>query len=111
MDIKELLQFIVIEDERLKKYYGNYPDQEKRILARTVKLSEELGELCDGVLSFNAIQRKAKLENYNGENLSDEFADVLITTLLLAKVMNVDIEEALKMKVVKINKRYEDKEQ
>ena len=109
MSLKELLQFIATEDERLKKYYGNYPDQEKRILARTVKLSEELGELCDEVLSFNAIQRKDKLENHNGENLSEEFADVLITTLLLAKSMDVDIEEALKRKIAKINKRYEDK--
>jgi len=42
MDLKELLKFIEIEDERLKKYYGGYSDQEKRILARTVKLTEEL---------------------------------------------------------------------
>ncbi len=111
MDLKKLLQFIATEDERLKKYYGSYPDQEKRILARTVKLSEELGELCDEVLSFNAMQRKTKLENHNGENLSEEFVDVLITTLLLAKAMDVDIEKALKNKIVKINKRYEDKEQ
>mgnify|MGYP001564864256 CR=1 FL=1 len=111
MNLKELLQFIDTEDERLKKYYGSYPDQEKRILARTVKLSEELGELCDEVLSFNAMQRKTKLENHDSENLFEEFADVLITTLLLAKSMNVDIEEALKKKIAKINKRYEDKEQ
>ncbi len=110
MDLKELLQFITIEDERLKKYYGNYPDQEKRILARTVKLSEELGELCDEILSFNAMQRKDKMENYDGENLSEEFADVLITTLLLAKAIDVDIEEALKKKITKINKRYEKEE-
>ena len=109
MDFKELLQFIATEDERLEKYYGNYLDQEKRILARTVKLSEELGELCDEVLSFNAMQRKDKMGNYDGENLAEEFADVLITTLLLAKSMDVDIEEALKIKIAKINKRYEDK--
>ena len=39
MDLKELLKFIEIEDERLKKYYGGYSDQEKRTLARTVKLT------------------------------------------------------------------------
>lgn len=106
MEMKELLQFIDTEDERLKKYYGNYPDQEKRILARTVKLTEELGELCDEVLSFNSMQRKAKLENNDSDNLYAEFADVLITTLLLAKSMDVNIEEALEKKIAKINKRH-----
>ncbi|RLJ07972.1 MAG: hypothetical protein DRP16_02405 [Candidatus Aenigmatarchaeota archaeon] len=31
----------------------------------------------------------------------------MITTLLLAKAMNVDIEKALEKKTEKINKRYE----
>ena len=104
--MKNLLKFIAVEDKRLKKAYGNYPDNEKRILARTVKLTEELGELCDEVLSFNSMQRKDKLAKNDDENLPEEFADVLITTLLLAKSMDVDIEKALKKKIDKINKRY-----
>jgi NTP pyrophosphatase (non-canonical NTP hydrolase) len=107
MDMKELLKFIEIEDERLKKYYGNYPDQEKRILVRTVKLTEELGELCNEVLAHNSMQRKQKMDSHDEDNLSEEFADVIVTSLLLAKAMNVDIEKALEMKIEKINKRYE----
>ncbi|MBI5254652.1 hypothetical protein HY932_02635 [Candidatus Falkowbacteria bacterium] len=107
MELKDLLKFIEIEDERLKKYYGGYDDQEKRILARTVKLTEELGELCDEVLAYNSLQRKQKLDNHDKENLPEEFADVIITVLLLAKAMNVDIEKALEKKVEKVNKRYE----
>ena len=107
MELKELLKFIEIEDERLEKYYGGYSDQEKRILARTVKLTEELGELSNEVLSHNSMQRKQKLDNRDKENLPEEFADVIITTLLLAKSMNVDIEKALEKKVDKVNKRYE----
>ena len=107
MKLKELLKFIEIENERLKKYYGGYSDQEKRILARTVKLTEELGELCDEILAHNSMQRKQKLDNYNKDNLPEEFADIIITTLLLAKAMNVDIEKALKRKIEKVNKRYE----
>ena len=106
MELKELLRFIEIEDERIKKYYGSYSDQEKRILARTVKLTEELGELCDEVLAHHSFQRKQKLENHDEENLSEEFTDVIITALLLAKAMDVDIEKALEKKVEKINKRY-----
>ena len=107
MEFKDLLKFIEIEDERLKEYYGGYSDQEKRILARTVKLTEELGELCNEVLAYNSLQRKQKLDNHDKENLPEEFADVIITTLLLAKAMNIDIEKALERKIEKINKRYE----
>ena len=107
MELKELLKFVEIEDERLKKYYGGYSNQEKRILARTVKLTEELGELCNEVLAHNSLQRKQKLDNHDKENLLEEFADVIITALLLAKAMNVDIEKAFEKKIKKVNKRYE----
>ncbi len=106
MDLRELVAFIEIEDKRLRERYGNYPDQEKRILARTVKLSEEVGELCDAILAFNDMQRLAKLKDSNRKDLSEEFADVLITTLLIAKAMNVDVVVALKNKIVKLNKRH-----
>ncbi len=104
MELKELLKFIENEDARLKKYYG-YTDQEKRILARTVKLSEELGELCEEVLSHSSIQRKEKLDGRDDKNLQEEFADVIFTTLLLAKAMNVNIEAAMEKKIEKVNNR------
>jgi NTP pyrophosphatase (non-canonical NTP hydrolase) len=107
MELKDLLQFINIEDERLKKYYGGSIDQEKRILVRTVKMTEEIGELCDEVLAHNSLQRKEKLDAHDANNLSEEFADVIITTLLLAKAMDVDITKALENKISKVNKRYE----
>ncbi len=106
MTLKELLKFITDEDKRLKKYHHYCKDNEKTILAQTIKISEELGELCDEVLSFSNMQRKDKLEKHNDESLAEEFADVLITTLLLAKNMNVDIEKALERKIIKINKRH-----
>ena len=89
-----------------EKYYGGYTDQEKRILARTVKLSEELGELCNAVLAFNSMQRKEKLDKHDAGNLSEDFADVMITVLLLAKAMDIDVEKALDKKIDKINRRY-----
>ncbi len=106
MQFKNLKKFIKTEDRRLRVKYGNYKDEEKRILARAVKLTEELGELCDEVLAFNSFQRKDKLVKRDADNLPEEFADVVITTLLLAEVMGVDIEKALKVKIEKINKRY-----
>jgi len=105
MELKDLLEFIEIESKRLRKYYPNI-DEDKIILAQTVKLTEELGELCSEVLAHKSLQRKQKLDNYNKKNISEEFADVIITALLLAKTMNVDIEKALENKLKKINKRY-----
>jgi NTP pyrophosphatase (non-canonical NTP hydrolase) len=75
------------------------------VLARTIKLTEELGELCQEVLAHCSLQRKQKLEDYSKESLSEEFADVLITALLLAKSMDVNVEKALEEKIQKINKR------
>ena len=105
MEIKELLKFIETEDRRLREKYGHL-DNDKMTLARTVKLSEELGELCSEILASDSLQRKDKLDNYDEENLNSEFADVIITTLLLAKAKGIDIENALKNKIDKINKRY-----
>jgi NTP pyrophosphatase (non-canonical NTP hydrolase) len=104
MDFDELLSFIKAEDERLRKHYG-YPDEEKRALARTVKVAEEFGELCNEVLAANSLQRKQKLDNHEREKLDEEFADVLFSTLLLASAMNVNIEKAIKNKMEKIKAR------
>jgi NTP pyrophosphatase (non-canonical NTP hydrolase) len=107
MRFEQLLEFIKKEDRRLKDNFENYSDEGKRALARTVKLSEELGELCDEVLGHNLMQRPEKLAKREVGNLSDEFADVIITALLLAETMGVDIEKALANKIEKIDKRYE----
>ena len=89
-----------------KKYIMWSSDEDKIILAQTVKLTEELGELCSEVLAHKSLQRKQKLENHDKENIQEEFADVIITAMLLAKAMNIDIEKALENKIKKINKRY-----
>ena len=104
MELRDLCRFIEIQDERLRRYYSGLK-QEKLVLARTVKLAEELGELCQEVLAYCSLQRKQKLEGCNKEKMSEEFADVLITTLLLAKSMDVNVSNALEKKVQKINKR------
>ena len=105
MELRDLLRFIEIEDEKLKKRYRSYSNREEVILARTVKLGEEFGELCEEVLAYNSLQRKQKLDNHDKENLPEEFADVIITTILLAKSMNVSIETALEKKMQKLNQR------
>jgi len=107
MDLKKLLQFIDKQDKKLIKSYEKSHDKEKRVLARCVKLAEETGELCNEALSFNKNQRKDKLDNHSADSLAGEVADVLITTLLLAKTMSVNVPTALENKIKKINKRFE----
>lgn len=109
MTFEELLKFIALERERLAKATGKYEDEEKEIFARVVKVGEEFGELCQEVLFHANLQGKHKGEQFDKNNLANEFADVIFATLLLSKDMNIDIEKALENKMKKIEKRYENK--
>lgn len=104
--MQDLLKFIEVENGRLAAYYGN-PDSDRRILAQAVKLSEEVGELCEEVLGHLSLQRKPKLDARKNGNLEKEFADVIVVTLLLANTMGVDVKEGLERTIEKVNKRYE----
>lgn len=105
LTLDEILKFIDTEDRRLRKKFA-YEDESKRVLARTVKISEEFGELCDEVLASIALQRQEKLANHRREQLEDEFADVLIVVLMLARTLKVDVRKALENKMKKIDARY-----
>jgi len=105
MELKELLKFIEWESKRIKKHFGHGQNERERTLARTVKMSEEVGELCQEVLASFKNQRPEKMPGHSRDTLSEEFADVIITTLLLAEVMNIDIEKALAKKAEKIKGR------
>ncbi len=96
----KLTDFVDKHYEWLRKIY-HLDDKQKEILFRAVKLSEEVGELSQEILSHNSLQLKRKLDNYKKENLEGEFADVIITTLLLAKAVDVDIKKALENKIAK----------
>ena len=103
-DFIELNKIIDEEHQRLLKYYSKGEDKQKRTLARTVKMCEEVGELCSEILVFNTQQRKTRKRN--DKHLREEFADVIITNFLLAKNLDVDIEKGIKEKINKIEKRY-----
>lgn len=106
MDLDELLEFIASENRRLHEYHSELTD-ETAVLSQTVKLNEEIGELCDSVLAFHSLQRDEKLETFEEEDIGDEVADVLITALLLADTMEIDVENALENKVRAVENRYE----
>ncbi|MCL4353060.1 hypothetical protein M1615_01145 [Patescibacteria group bacterium] len=105
MNIKHLQEKIGLINEKTKPHYKLYSQTEKEILTKTVKLNEEVGELCNDILSILKLQRKAKLDKFDKRNIYQEFADVIITTIQLAQVTGVDIERAIDDKLKKIEKR------
>lgn len=73
-------------------------------LASIVKISEELGELADQVLGSIKHQRVDK--NNSIEELEGEFADVIMSTIMLAHTYKIDINTALENKLKIIKKRF-----
>ncbi len=106
MDLKQLQQKIKDTNRNVQPYKLSTP-QEQEILARTVKLNEEVGELCNDILSVLKMQRKSKLDKFDKRNFYEEFADVILTTLLLANAARVDVERAVNDKIKKIEEKYQ----
>ena len=106
MDIKQLQEKVRLLNEKTRPHYKLYSQAEKEILTKTVKLNEEVGELCNDILSVLQLQRKSKLDKFDKKNFYQEFADVIITVLQLAEVAGVDVQRAINDKLIKIEERY-----
>lgn len=106
MKMDELLAFVSRENARLREYHEGL-DETRAPVLQTVKLNEEVGELCDSVLAFDSFQRAEKLDAFDEADVAEELADVLITTLLLADSVDVDVERALASKIEVLEQRYE----
>ena len=105
---KEMLKFISEQGGILLKKYGKGYNKREIIMARMIKLNEEVGELSSEVLaSFGQQRQRTKKDRYNRKSLKGEFADVIITTLLLAKSLDINVNESIKNKINKLKKRYE----
>lgn len=105
MNLKSLQEKIKILNEKTAPQYRLYSQKEKEILTKTVKLNEEVGELCNDILSILKLQRRAKLQKFDRRNMYEEFADVIITTMQLAITAGVDVEKAVDDKLKKIQER------
>lgn len=104
MTFEEFKRFIDAQHAFFRK--AKKQTQKDRIFARTIKLGEEYGELCDAVLASVGDQRKSKLAKEKVGNLESEFADVFIVLFMLAKAMDVDIMKAVGTKVAVIKKKH-----
>lgn len=106
MNLNNLQEKVKELDEKKRPHYKLYTQREKEILTKTIKLNEEVGELCSDILSVLKLQRKSKLDKFDKRNIYEEFADVIITTVQLANSAGVDINRAIGDKLEKIEKRY-----
>ena len=106
MDLNTLQKEVAKLGDTKKRSLPLRTKQEGEILYWTVKLNEEVGELCNDILSILQLQRASKLERFEKNNFYQEFADVIITLLHLAKHTNVDVERAVKDKVKTIKDKY-----
>lgn len=104
---KELLKFIDDVDSKLSEKYTADFDNEKRVLLQMLKVNEEIGELCDEILSLHGCQRDEKLSKHDKESVEGEAVDVLFAFLVLMKKMDVDIDSAVSRKMIEIKKRFE----
>ena len=106
MQLKNLQERVKLHTAKTTPRYKLYSQQEKEILTRTVKLNEEVGELCNDILSVLKLQRRSKLEKFDKRNFYEEFGDVIISTIQLAIAAGVDIDRAVSDKLKKIEEHY-----
>lgn len=101
----EFLEWINDVDQRLVERGDMNTYDERRVLARTVKLAEEVGELSEAILSYTNDQRAEKLEDFDKSQLEAEIADVIITALVIARATKTDVNAAISTKLKKIQER------
>ncbi|TRZ78585.1 hypothetical protein D4R87_00290 [bacterium] len=108
MDLKELLDFIAWENNRVNKTILKDYSKKEIIFFRVVKAMEEFGELCNEIIALNGAHRKGKQKKFKKDdlsNLSKEFADVILTALLVGDALNIDIKKALEDRIKNIKER------
>lgn len=81
-------------------------DTEKQILYRSIKLTEEVGELNNRLFLYLWKGQKEKLEKFEKKYVDEEFADVIIAVYLLAKSCNVDVDHSINKKMKILEERF-----
>jgi NTP pyrophosphatase (non-canonical NTP hydrolase) len=106
MDIKELSKFI---DRTLDKW--RYPVSEwysdkDRVFAQMIKISEEAWELSEQILWKFWWQRLSKKDKISDEKLKNEVADVILATVRLWRLLDLNIERLLEKKMEILKHRF-----
>jgi NTP pyrophosphatase (non-canonical NTP hydrolase) len=106
LTIQQVCDWASRQTRRLAEGYGlGEQDRDLFLLAQTVKLSEEVGELHAEVLGRTKFQRAAKAARYTDASLADELADVTICVAILAEMLSADLSGAVRAKIARLEAR------
>lgn len=106
LSLPDLQKILKEHEKELRIKFVSLTKKEKDILAKTVKLQEEVGEFANDILSVLSLQRESKLRKFNKKNLYEEFADIILALSTLANTLGVDLERAVRGKLKKILEVY-----
>ncbi len=106
LTIRQVCEWANRQARRLADGYGLAEgDHELFLLAQTVKLGEEVGELHAEVLGRTKYQRAAKADRYDESSLAGELADVTICVAILSEMLGADLSQAVRAKIAKLEAR------
>lgn len=96
--MKAIDEKIIAIDSFLETQTNHSPLE--RTLMQTIKLTEEVGELCEVVLQETGGQMRSKA--HKDLDVGGEIADVIVCTLLVARRLNIDVWTELDKKLEKV---------
>ncbi|RZS44419.1 hypothetical protein EV193_101295 [Herbihabitans rhizosphaerae] len=101
MSLREASEWAGHQAKRLAANFGldMAGDRDLFALAQTAKLGEEVGELHAEVLGALKYCRADKAAQFTSDSLAGELADVMVCTLLLAQILEVDLPAAVTGKI------------
>lgn len=101
ISLREAAEWASQQAKRLAANFGldMTGDREMFALAQTAKLGEEVGELQAEVLGAIKYCRADKIPQFTEESLAGELADVMVCTMLLAEILDVDLAHAVATKI------------
>lgn len=106
LTIRQVCDWARLQAGRLARGYGlTDDDRDLFLLAQTVKLGEEVGELHAEVLGRTRYQRAAKADRYSAASLAGELADVTICVAILSEMLGADLSQAVRAKIARIEAR------
>lgn len=101
ISLREVSEWAKQQAKRLATNFGldGVADRDMFALAQTAKLGEEVGELHAEVLGAIRYCRADKVGSFTPASLAGELADVMVCTMLLAQIFDVDLAEAIVSKI------------
>lgn len=102
MEFKEIQKGIEENASKYQKKYGVDIDATFALL----KLTEEIGELSEAYLTYTKKSRPEKFvsEEDAKNNVAKEIADVVGVAIILAGLLNIDLEKAIDKKWINKDK-------